>query len=344
MDHKEKLMRKSIYAVFLICVICLFAACGKVMDNPEMLNETTNEVPSETTNEAPNESQNESPNESKKETQSPTDEQSTAASDIAKTEKEEKEKDALIDPAGHTIETRILLPSGYVRPKAETGSLLEYLRTFPVKEDGSPVFLYDGTEKWNQNAHAAVLKLPIENADLQQCADSIMRMYAEYFLATGQEERISFHFTNGFEAPYTKWRDGYRIKVDGNQVSWVESAGYDDSYETFVKYMRIIFTYAGTLSMDAEAEPITAEELQPGDVFLKGGSPGHVVMVVDLCENEQGQKAFLLAQGYMPAQEFHILKNPASETDPWYYEDEIKYPFSTPEYVFEERSLQRLNY
>ena len=38
------------------------------------------------------------------------------------------------------------------------------------------------------------------------------------------------------------------------------------------------------------------------------------------------------------------LKNPASETDPWYYEDEIKYPFSTPEYVFEEGSLQRLNY
>ena len=96
--------------------------------------------------------------------------------------------------------------------------------------------------------------------------------------------------------------------------------------------------------MDVEAEPITAEELHPGDVLLKGGSPGHVVMVIDLCENEQGQKAFLLAQGYMPAQEFHILKNPASETDPWYYEDEIKYPFSTPEYVFEEGSLQRLNY
>ena len=347
MDHKEKLMRKSIYVVFLICVICLFAACGKVMDNPEMLNETTNEVqnkttnevPSETSNEASNELQNETPNAFKNEKQSPMDEQSTAASDIEKTE-----KDDLIDPEGQTIETRILSPSGYVRPEAETGSLLEYLRTFPVKEDGTPVLLHDGSEKWNQNAHVAILKLPIENADLQQCADSIMRIYAEYFLATGQADRISFHFTNGFEAPYTKWRDGYRIKVDGNQVSWVQSAEYDDSYENFVKYMRIIFTYAGTLSMDAEAEPITVEEMQVGDVFLKGGSPGHVVMVVDVCENEQGQKAFLLAQGYMPAQEFHVLKNTASETDPWYYEDEIKYPFSTPEYVFEEGSLQRLSY
>lgn len=249
-----------------------------------------------------------------------------------------------IDPEGQQLYTRILTPDGYIRPEAEEGSLLEYLRAFPVKEDGSPVLLYDGREKWNQDAHVAVLNLPIEEQDLQQCADSIMRMYAEYFLASGQPERISFHFTNGFEAEYSKWREGQRIKVDGNQVAWVSSAGYDDSYETFVKYMRMVFSYAGTLSMDAEAEPITAEELQPGDVFLKGGSPGHVVMVVDVCENEQGVRAFLLAQGYMPAQEFHVLKNPASDTNPWYYAEEITYPFSTPEYVFEEGSLQRLNY
>ena len=249
-----------------------------------------------------------------------------------------------LDPNGQDLASRILVPEGYHRILAETGSFLEYLRMFPVKEDGSPVLLYDGSEKWNQNAHVAVLGLPIENADLQQCADSVMRIYAEYFLASGQAERIAFHFTNGFEADYATWRAGRRIKVDGNQVYWVNSADYDDSYETFVKYMRMVFTYAGTLSMDGEADPISLDEIQPGDVFLKGGSPGHVVMVVDLCENEAGRKAFLLAQGYMPAQEFHLLKNPARAQDPWYYEEEIIFPFATPEYVFGEGSLQRLNY
>jgi hypothetical protein len=29
---------------------------------------------------------------------------------------------------------------------------------------------------------------------------------------------------------------------------------------------------------------------------------------------------------------------------PWYYEDEISYPFQTPEYTFEEGSLKRLKY
>ena len=53
--------------------------------------------------------------------------------------------------------------------------------------------------------------------------------------------------------------------------------------------------------MEKESEPVAMSELRVGDVFLKGGSPGHVVMVVDVCENENGEKAFLLAQGYMPA-------------------------------------------
>ena len=261
--------------------------------------------------------------------------------DASAAELEEKE---VIDPAGMTLETRVHTPEGYTRTVAEEDSLTQFLRSYPMKEAGAPVLLYDGREKGDQSAHAAVFDLPIENQDLQQCADSVMRVYAEYFLQTGQYERIAFHFTNGFLAPYSKWRDGQRIKVDGNTVSWVPSGGYDDSYECFQGYMKMIFSYAGTLSMDSEATPIGTEEIRAGDVFLHGGSPGHVVLVVDVCENDAGNKAFLLAQGYMPAQQFHLLKNPAHENDPWYYVNELTDPLHTPEYTFSMDSLKRLQY
>ena len=228
--------------------------------------------------------------------------------------------------------------------KAEEGSLTEFLRTYPLKEHSSPVLLYDGSEKWSQDAHVAVFALPIEERDLQQCADSVMRVYAEYYWSAQKYEKIRFHFTNGFWAEYGKWREGYRISVEGNQVSWVKSANYDDSYETFVKFLRMVFTYAGTLSMEQESEQISVKEARVGDVILKGGSPGHVVMIVDMCENEQGQKAFLLAQGYMPAQEFHVLKNPAHEENPWYYEGELTGRIRTPEYGFGKGCLKRLSY
>ena len=261
------------------------------------------------------------------------------------TEELSPEDEKLINEDGMTLESRISVPSGYQRTEVEEGSLGDFLHQYPMKAYGSKVHLFDGSEKYNQSAHISVFDLPIENYDLQQCADSVIRMYAEYFWNTKQYERIAFHYTSGFLAEYPKWREGNRIKVDGNTVTWVKSAGYDDSYECFVEYLKNVFSYAGTLSMYCEeAVEIPLGEAKAGDVFLYGGSPGHVVMIVDVCENEDGEKAFLLAQGYMPAQEFHLLVNENHLEDPWYYESEISYPFSTPEYTFQEGSLKTLLY
>lgn len=255
-------------------------------------------------------------------------------------------KHSIIRSSGTTLEERFATPEGYTRIPAQEGSLTEFLRGYSLKEDGSPVLKYNGRKKGNQKAHAAVFSLPIEEADLQQCADSVMRVFAEYYWSTGQQDKIAFHFTNGFLCEYSKWREGYRVVLDGNDVYWELSASYDDSYETFLKYLRIVFGYAGTLSMDTyETEEISLSEMTVGDVIIKGGSPGHVVMVVDVCEREDGKKAFLLAQGYMPAQEFHVIQNPAHSEDPWYYEEEISFPLETAEYTFEEESMiRRLTY
>ena len=261
-----------------------------------------------------------------------------------KIEQNNVEKSTLINSKGKTLETRILVPKGYTRETAKANSLASFIRNYPMKDDGSEVLLYNGTPKGNQTAHVAVFKLPIENYDLQQCADSVMRMYAEYFWNTKQYDKISFHFVSGFEAKYSKWIQGYRIKISGNNVNWVKQTGHDISYKSFKEYLKIVFSYASTLSMEKESKTIGIEDIQVGDIFIKGGSPGHVVMVVDVCVNAEGKKAFLLAQGYMPAQEFHVLNNPKHSDDPWYYVDEVTYPLSTPEYSFDEGSLKRVNY
>ena len=99
--------------------------------------------------------------------------------------------------------------------------------------------------------------------------------------------------------------------------------------------------YAGTLSLNEEAVPVNVSDIQAGDMFIKGGSPGHCVMVADVAQNRDGSRCFLLAQGYMPAQEFQIIKNPLHGDDPWYYAVELNYPLVTPEYVFNEGSLKR---
>lgn len=250
---------------------------------------------------------------------------------------------AFISAEGTTLETRIRVPEGYTRVPAKSGSLTAFLRVYPMKEDGSPVLLYNGTEKRNQSAHAAVFRLPLEKYDLQQCADSVMRVYAEYFHSTKQDKRIRFHFVDGFLCDYNTWKKGGRVSFRGDTARWTYSAKKSNSYKSFVSYLRTVFAYASTLSLEEESSPTNLTHLQSGDIFLKAGSPGHVVMVVDICE-KNGKKAFLLAQGYTPAQEFELLKNPKHRDDPWYYEDEISYPLRTPEYTFPKGSLRHLNY
>ena len=190
----------------------------------------------------------------------------------------------------------------------------------------------------------AVLKMKLTDGNLQQCADSVIRLYAEYYYKQKKYDRIKFHLTNGFEVGFSKWSQGMRVKVDGNKTYWVHSEKADSSYKIFDSYLKFVFTYAGTLSMVQESKKISEKDIQPGDIFIYGGSPGHVEMVVDVCENKDGDKAFLLGQGYMPAQQFHILKNPADENDPWYYVSKISYPFETAGVTFKKGTLMRPDY
>lgn len=264
-------------------------------------------------------------------------------------QKEEKREDANKGSSwsaigeGNTLETRINVPKDYQRVVAEEGSLAEFLRGYEMKPDGRKILLYDGSARWNQNNHVAVFTLPIENRDLQQCADSVMRVYGEYYYARGEYDKICFPMGGGFIGNFAKWSQGYRIRLEQEKLGWVKDEDCNSSYESFVKFMHLVFAYSGTLHMEEASTEISLKDAQIGDIFIKGGSPGHVVMIVDMCENKEGEKAFLFGQGYMPAQEFHVITNPRHKDDPWYYENEIVYPFHTAEYTFPEHSLKRLN-
>lgn len=245
-----------------------------------------------------------------------------------------------IYPQGESIGERIAVPEGYVRVEWDKNSFGAFVRNYPLKAEGTPVVYYDGNEKHTDN-HVAVFDMYLGQRDLQQCADSVMRMIAEYYYASEAFDKIHFEFVNGFDCRYDKWRQGQRVKIDGNFVSWVGGGAVGDSPESFEQYLTTVFAYGSTLSMERDGEPVELSDIKTGDVFIKGGSPGHVVMVADVCIDAQGRKAFLLAQGYMPAQSFHVLKNPSRE-EPWYYEEDMVYPFVTPEYTFPAGSLKRL--
>lgn len=252
-----------------------------------------------------------------------------------------KAKESLINEAGKTIADRFRPPEGFQRIPEEEGSYGNYLRNLPLKPHGSKVKLYNGAEK-GSDVHEAVIDIDVGERDLQQCADAVMRLRAEYLYGKGLDQKIHFNFVNGFTADYPTWIQGNRIGVEGNKAYWVKKTGYSREYKSFRQYMDMVFAYAGTESLVREMKKVPLEEMRIGDVFLKGNLPGHCVVVVDMAENSKtGERLFMIAQSYMPAQDIHVLKNPAnSGRSPWY---PIKFGESldTPEWKFDRNQLMR---
>ena len=213
----------------------------------------------------------------------------------------------------------IATPAGYKRINISETSFGVWLRNIGIKKDNH-VYLYNGELKKDQSVQFAVLDISVSKKDLQQCADAVMRLRAEYLFSQKRYADITF-------------RDN-----DGKVYKW--TGGTDRS--GFEHYLENVFGRCGSASLEKQLNPVNdIKEIQPGDVFIKGGFPGHAMIVADVAINDKGNKVFMLAQSYMPAQDIHIVKNPLDDKlSPWYDSNDMK-QLVTPQWEFSIGQLRR---
>jgi hypothetical protein len=226
------------------------------------------------------------------------------------------------DPDAPVLEERVAPPPGFARVPLESGGFGAWLRRAPLLPRGTPVLLHTGEPKPNQRIHAAVLDFDVGRRDLQQCADAVMRLRAEYLWSAGRSGEICFRSVRGEKL---RWRGGGRA--------------------AFRRYLDSVFAVANSASLLGELEPVSAAaSIEPGDVRIvpaAGGYYGHAVIAMDVAADERGRRIFLLAQSYMPAQSIHLLVNRREPgLDPW-YSDARDAELVTPEWTFAPGSLRR---
>lgn len=210
------------------------------------------------------------------------------------------------------ITERFKPKAGFKRVPPANGSFGAWLQNLPLKSAGTHVVTYQGNIARTNRYTAAVIDMSIGSQDLQQCADAVMRLRGEYLYHHKKYSAISFNFTSGFKCDYVHFAEGYRY----NNGKWIKVAAKDYSYAGFMKYMNLVFSYAGTLSLQKELKPVSnASDVRIGDVFIKGGSPGHCFIVMDVAANASGKKQFMLAQSFIPAQNIQVLRD---GDGPWF--------------------------
>ncbi|HEX8330538.1 MAG TPA: DUF4846 domain-containing protein [Hymenobacter sp.] len=242
--------------------------------------------------------------------------------------------------ASESLAVRFPVPAGCRRVAVASGSWGEWLRYLPLLPAGTKARLFNGGLKDRQDVVAGVVNIDIGSKDLQQCADAVIRLRAEY-LFSHDPNKVHFHLTTGYDFWFSDFVAGKTFKVNGEEVTPATRPAEAPTHAALGRYLVPTFGYAGTKSLSREltAKPLTAVE--PGDVFVHGGAPGHAVLVVDVAENPAThQKFMLLAQSYMPAQNIHVLRDTWGASA-WMPVQAAEGVVSTPEWDFEASELKR---
>jgi hypothetical protein len=234
-----------------------------------------------------------------------------------------------INPQGANIEQRFMPPSDFQRIAIKKNTFADYLRHLPLKAHGTLLRNYLGDVLDKEDVYIGIVDMDLDRKNLQQCADAVMRLKGEYLFHHNQKHKIAF-----------------QLVATAKNLSFKNASPNDQSYLAFRKYMRHIFNFANTTSLRNQLIQVPIETMQIGDVFIQkaqnGKRHGHAVIVVDMVENKNGKKLYLLAQSYMPAQDTQILINRSDpKISPWYELDIKQSIIYTPEWTFSSSDLRR---
>lgn len=208
---------------------------------------------------------------------------------------------------------RIPDPAGFCRVKATAGGFADWLRHLPTAPPGTPVKTAKNqiVRAGDDARLAATVVLQPRGGKLLDAGNMLVRLRAEFFWAAGLKDRTAFRFTSGHLATWADWAAGVRPFVQGRNVEFRKIDPPDEGRESFTCYLEAVFRHGTVYSLMQDTFPMTDGTIEPGDVFVRPGRPGHAVLVLDVAVSEDGRVSVLLGQGGTPPQTFHVLRDPA---------------------------------
>jgi len=203
------------------------------------------------------------------------------------------------------VKDSIRLSTIVSREIKDSSSWKYFLQHLPERD--GPLLDYKGRPIANQEKYFAVINYDVDTQDLQQCADALMRLRAEYLFARKRLDEISFHFVSGEAYSFNAYCNGKIPVAKGNGVRFVFVSPKAKYHSSLRKYLDIVYTYASTISLSNELKD--ADDFAIGTVVIKAGSPGHCFIITDETLTASGEKLYKLVEGYTPAQSIYVLRN-----------------------------------
>jgi hypothetical protein len=202
------------------------------------------------------------------------------------------------------------LPSAaYHRLPVESGSFASWLRHLPLKDQGVPVLDYRGRvfKTAGDSVVARVVDIDITGSRLEQCMDIIVRFYADYLWENNKTNGLSLPLPGGYRLDWDDWKQGLRPFFKGLDMSLKNNSTPDSSEKSYRNYLNIVYAESHTQQFYHAYEQRNKMDVEIGDFIVKKGTKGHAILIVDMAEDERGERIVLIGNGDTPACQFFLL-------------------------------------
>ncbi|MEO7032793.1 MAG: DUF4846 domain-containing protein [Polyangiaceae bacterium] len=212
-----------------------------------------------------------------------------------------------------TLQERFPTPPGYQRVPVAAGSFAEWLRGLPLAAKDTPVVSNSGATVFSAEDDyvAAVVSIDVGAGDLQQSADAVVRLNAEWLFAYDKQDAISYRSATKLDMPFSRWARGQRLIASGPNVFWVvKGKPKEPTYDDFRQYIDSVMLWTNNVSLAMRATHVSEpKDLTAGDFFLQTRGKGHALLVLDVAQKPTGERVALLGQALQnPAQSFHVIR------------------------------------
>jgi hypothetical protein len=169
-------------------------------------------------------------------------------------------------PAFSSANTEFIQLAVDASSKYDVKSWQYFLQHLPVIDQ--PILDYAGKPIRYQQKHVGIIPYDVGSSDLQQCADALMRLRAEYLFQQKRFDAIGFHFVSG---DYYTWNDyckGLRPVAKGSGIKFIQAAASGKTHESLRRYLDILYTYASTISLSKELKTADDFDIEPS-LFMR---------------------------------------------------------------------------
>lgn len=229
----------------------------------------------------------------------------------------------------YTILRLFPTPDGYERyPERDMSKYQAWLTNLPVWPNYYKVALWSAHDTVAVGRVAAIIDFGVKSRNQTDLNIPLQLLWAARRVFN-QPEKIEYILSPKDTVTYSRWLSGkYVLDGVGNLVYKMAEKREHTAQEYF-RFVEFIADKNNGRRLIQNCRKTDWKNIEPGDLYIQfreddTDSTGHAAIILDICQNQSGDKLLMAAWGGNPAHSFFIPKSPDPQRGPWLTLDEFK--------------------